>query len=184
MIAPHLATRRLTLRLAQLGELDTVTRYWRENGARYDPPLPAGLLNGEFFHERILVNHKDCLEGSAYRLYLFRGSEIVGTLELSEVVRGFRHKATLGYAIAGNLEGQGYMSEAVRAAIDFSFRSLNLHRIEASYSVGNERSSRLLSRLGFVTEGTLRQFHYNGQQWLDQVATSLINRDWVPPASE
>jgi hypothetical protein len=52
---------------------------------------------------------------------------------------------------------------------------LNLHRIGATYAVGNERSGRLLRRLGFVTEGTLRQLHYTGQAWLDEVVTSLLN---------
>jgi [ribosomal protein S5]-alanine N-acetyltransferase len=54
--------------------------------------------------------------------------------------------------------GQGIASEAARAVIDYGFAEMGLHRIQAHTIAGNHRSVRLLERLGFHREGTLRGY--------------------------
>jgi ribosomal-protein-alanine N-acetyltransferase len=50
------------------------------------------------------------------------------------------------------------MPEAAAAVIDYGFTALGLHRIEAGVLVGNETSVRVLEKLGFREEGTLRHY--------------------------
>lgn len=45
--------------------------------------------------------------------------------------------------------GQGYITEAIRAVIDYGFRTLGLHTLWCGYFEGNERSRRAQERCGF-----------------------------------
>lgn len=81
---------------------------------------------------------------------------VIGSLLL------FRHDAgsrriELGYALARDAWGQGFMREAVQAASAHAFGALALRRIEAEVNPDNVASCALLARLGFTLEGRLRQ---------------------------
>jgi len=67
------------------------------------------------------------------------------------------------------------MAEALRAANGFAFRALRLHRIMANYRPENERSGRLLERLGFVREGLARDYLFIDGAWRDHVLTALVH---------
>ena len=67
-------------------------------------------------------------------------------------------RAELGYDMARSHWGRGIALEAGRAVITFGFGPMALHRIEAHTIADNHRSVRLLERLGFQREGTLREF--------------------------
>jgi len=59
------------------------------------------------------------------------------------------------------------------------FDAMQLHRIMANYRPENERSARLLARLGFEKEGEARAYLRINGVWADHVLTALIN-----PASD
>ena len=67
-------------------------------------------------------------------------------------------RAELGYDLAASSWGQGLASEAALAVIEYGFTMMKLHRIQAYTIAGNHRSVRLLERLGFQREGTLRGY--------------------------
>jgi ribosomal-protein-alanine N-acetyltransferase len=71
------------------------------------------------------------------------------------------------------------MFEALSAAIDYAFRELNIHRIMANHLLDNERSARLLQRLGFVREGVAKDYLRIDGVWRDHVLNSLTNAQWV-----
>jgi RimJ/RimL family protein N-acetyltransferase len=62
----------------------------------------------------------------------------------------------LGYALLPEYTGQGYAIEAARASLEVGHATLGLARIIAIVSPGNERSVRVLEKLGFAREGTTR----------------------------
>jgi RimJ/RimL family protein N-acetyltransferase len=65
-------------------------------------------------------------------------------------------RAELGYDMATSHWGQGIATEAARAVIDYGFTTMRLHRIQSHTIADNHRSVRLLERIGFRREGTLR----------------------------
>lgn len=73
------------------------------------------------------------------------------------------------------------MAEILAEALSFAFNTLKLHRIMANYVPTNERSARLLKRLGFAIEGYAKDYLYLDGTWKDHVLTSLTNPNWVPP---
>ena len=84
----------------------------------------------------------------------------------------------MGYSLAADRQGKGYMSEALEIAIAYVFTQLNLHRIMAAYLLDNQRSGKLLKRIGFVVEGYACDYLMINGQWQDHILTSLINRNW------
>ncbi len=63
----------------------------------------------------------------------------------------------LGYVFHSHYWGKGYAYEAARALLDDAFKKQGAHRIVAMCNPLNERSWRLLERLGMRREGHLRQ---------------------------
>ena len=53
--------------------------------------------------------------------------------------------------------GRGHATQAARALLGWGFASLDLHRVQAEADTRNAASARVLEKLGFVLEGTLRE---------------------------
>lgn len=62
----------------------------------------------------------------------------------------------IGFAILSRFEGQGFASEAAAATLEYSRDTLGLTRVVAITSIDNDRSARLLERLGMRFEGMVR----------------------------
>jgi ribosomal-protein-alanine N-acetyltransferase len=65
--------------------------------------------------------------------------------------------AEIGYVLNPDFGGQGLATEAVRRVLDFGFGQMALHRIEARFMQGNDRSLRLMERVGMTFEGWARE---------------------------
>lgn len=127
------------------------------------------------------------LDGSSYRFAISRNdangarAEIIGWISFTNIVRGIFQACNLGYKLAEDAQGHGYMTEAGRAGIDFVFGTLRLHRIMANYLPHNDRSSAVLSRLGFEKEGYAKNYLFIDGKWQDHILTSLLNPQSVVP---
>jgi [ribosomal protein S5]-alanine N-acetyltransferase len=123
-------------------------------------------------------------EGKSIRFLLFLKDnpegEIIGFCNFSQIFRGPFQACYLGYHIDEAFGGKGLMSEAVTKAIDYMFEKQKLHRIMANYMPSNERSARLLHKLGFVVEGCAKKYLLINGQWEDHILTSLTNENWLP----
>lgn len=181
---PKIKTERLVLRLPEIGDIPAILNYFKENEAHlspFDPKKPNGFYTDSFWKERIPKHHEAFQSDQAVRLYLFNiesDEEVIGTLEFSQISRGPFQACYLGYGIAKMHEGRGLMHEGVKAAIRYAFDQLNLHRIMANHLLDNDRSARLLQRLGFVKECVAKDYLRINGKWRDHVLNSLTNPHW------
>lgn len=107
-----------------------------------------------------------------------RGSgELVGVVNISEIVRGVFRSAYLGYYAFHPHERQGLMTEGVRLAVRDAFRRLGLHRLEANVQPGNRASIRLVRRLGFRREGFSPRYLKIQGRWRDHERWALLADD-------
>jgi len=79
----------------------------------------------------------------------------IGCCDLSEIDR-HHARAEMGYVFGRPYWGNGFAQEAMKAIVDYAFGTLGLERLYARIHAKNEASRRLLTRLGFSYEGTLR----------------------------
>lgn len=195
---PEIATARLAVRLARPGMEAALARFLADNFEghldRWSPPATPAFFSEAFWRERLEVAVDEFQAGRSARFVLQARSAgtpaldapIVGTCNYTNIVRGPFLGCHLGYQIAREREGQGLMAEALRAANEFVFDTLRLHRIMANYRPENARSARLLERLGFAREGLARDYLFIDGAWRDHVLTALVNPRfdpaWVEPA--
>lgn len=64
----------------------------------------------------------------------------------------------IGYWVRTSLQGQGYITEAVRAQTRFAFDMLGARRVEIRMDARNMLSTRVAERAGYTLEGRLRHF--------------------------
>ena len=64
--------------------------------------------------------------------------------------------AEIGFGLVQAMSGQGYMTEACRAVLDYGFADMGLSRIEARCQVTNAASARVLEKIGMRREGVVR----------------------------
>jgi ribosomal-protein-alanine N-acetyltransferase len=103
---------------------------------------------------------------------------IAGVVNFSEIVRGAFQSAYVGYYAFAPLAGTGYMTEGFALALDFAFRDLELHRVEANVQPANARSLALVERLGFVREGYSRRYVKIAGRWRDHVRFGMLAEEW------
>jgi len=137
----------------------------------WEPIWPANDLTRTAFRSRIRQYWRDIDEDVAYPYFIFdaQGEVLVGALTLSNVRRGVAQTGTLGYWIGLPHARQGYMTSAVRLMLDFAFRHLGLHRVEASCLPHNQASIRLLQTCGFEREGLARGYLKIAGEWRDHL---------------
>lgn len=67
------------------------------------------------------------------------------------------NSAEVGYVLNPAYWGYGIAPEAVTRVMYFGFHDLALHRIEARYMAGNDRSRRVMEKVGMKFEGMSRE---------------------------
>jgi len=177
-------TERLVLRVPGRAGAAQIAAFYaanREHLQPWSPKLHPGLFSEEFWAAEAERRVADLRASGEVRgfLYLRDGPQgPVGNLSLVQVERGAFHACTLGYSLAADAQGRGYMLEAVRAAVAHAFGSLGLHRVMANYMPRNRRSAAVLRRAGFVVEGYANDYLLIDGRWEDHVLTAITNRSW------
>ena len=184
---PIIKTKRLVLTLPPVEAAPRMLAYVQENQEHFAPwsaPEPPGYYTEAFWRERLESARTEFTRGQSMKLVFFeRGrpeGAVIGDCNFTNIVRGAFQACFLGYKLDRHRVGQGLMQEALTGAIAYVFDELKLHRIMANYLPINERSGRLLRRLGFVVEGYARDYVFIAGDWRDHVLTALVNPNPMP----
>ena len=179
---PTLETRRLRLRpftdadaepLFALQSDPRVLRYW--DAPPWTEPSRA---------DRVLAASRQMAEqGTGARLAVDRLAD-GSFLGWSSLTRWSPEhgSASLTYCLAEAAWGQGYATEAARALLRWAFDTLDLNRVQAEADTRNPASRRVLEKLGFVHEGTLREDCVVDGVVSDSWVFGLLRREWMPDA--
>jgi [ribosomal protein S5]-alanine N-acetyltransferase len=176
------------VRLARPAMASAMARFhadnWEGHLDRWSPPAAPGLFGAPYWEDRLDRAPFEWEAGTAARFALqeagSEGGPVLGTANLTNVIRGPFQACFLGYQIARDRQGQGLMREALEAIVAFAFGPMKLHRIQANYIPENARSGALLARLGFVREGLAKDYLFIGGAWRDHVLTALSNPGFDP----
>jgi ribosomal-protein-alanine N-acetyltransferase len=162
-----LQTQHLTLRPMQPSDARAMHRmmadpevmaFW-DVGEIEDFDLVVAILNGQI---------QDVMAGKAEYWAMVRTADqaFVGCCDISDIDLWHR-RAEIGFITAKSFWGGGYAFEAMGSAIAYALEGLRLRRLSARVHVGNDRSVRLLERLGFTAEGVLRGYVVRGNDRRD-----------------
>ncbi|PIQ26911.1 GNAT family N-acetyltransferase [bacterium (Candidatus Blackallbacteria) CG17_big_fil_post_rev_8_21_14_2_50_48_46] len=85
--------------------------------------------------------------------------------------------AEIGFSLGQSYWGKGYMQEALKALIDWGFKSMELNRFEAQCESRNLPSQKCLEKLGWFCEGLMRQKAFFKEEYHDIKLYSLLKSD-------
>jgi RimJ/RimL family protein N-acetyltransferase len=177
---PTLHTARLLLRPFTDGDMDAifalqssprVLRYW-------DAPAWKNRAQAERF---IAGCRQIEQEGTGARLAIERAADgvFIGWCSLGKWDPVYR-SAKMGYCLDDVAWGQGFATEAANALLQWAFETLDLNRVQAETDTRNTASGRVLEKLGFVHEGTLREDCIVDGEVSDSSVYGLLRREWKP----
>ena len=166
------------IRTLKMSDAEKVSDFFIRNASNFkpwSPSYPHGHHNIEVWRERArMYERAQALGESAYFVAILE-EQLVAHCFLSQISRGAFHACYMGYRVDKKIEGKGVAYSICKTAIDYAFTELHLHRIMANYMPHNNRSARLLDRLGFVREGIAKNYLKIGGKWQDHVLMSLTN---------
>lgn len=141
---------------------------------RFNPMEPTTL-------ERIQKQvAEDAASGKALYLEEKATGQCIGGIWLGEDSLRFGVEALdFSYFLSQQSAGKGLMTEALGAALTYAFQTLGAQIVSARVFVGNQGSARVLEKLGFSQEGTLRRAVKDPRgQIHDDMLFSLLREEW------
>lgn len=173
-------TKRTVIHLFTADNAELLWQFYDENRnylAPWEPLRDEVFFTRDYWQQAGRDSEAAFANGTQYRLIALSadGQQVLGFCNFSNVVRGAFQACHLGYGMAENYAGQGYMTEILQAATRYMFDEVGLHRIMANYMPRNEASGRVLEKLGFEREGYAKRYLNIAGQWEDHILTAKIN---------
>lgn len=181
-----LETQDLLLIPPDLSLSEALAEYWRRNRdflAPYEPIRPEKFFTAGHQRQILQEELEGVAAGTRVRFYITRREqpeEIIGSIGLTNIVRGAFHSCFMGYQLDERFLNRGYMTQTVNAVVDYAFQVLKLHRIEGNVMPRNRRSIRVAEKCGFVQEGISKEYLSINGVWEDHVHMVRLNRS-LPP---
>ncbi len=172
---PILHTPRLTLREMTADDAEALFEMRSDERAmRYiGRPLQKEVSEAAELIEKIRASFAQN-EAVAWGISFQGQSRVLGNISFWKMDKE-NHRTEIGYMLHPDYWRQGIMDEAMTAALEYCFKVLDFHSIEANTDPENEASGRLLERHGFVEEAYFRENLFFEGRFLDSRIYSKIN---------
>lgn len=126
-------------------------------------------------------------DGSGIPFVIQLDGEVVGQLNVANILYGSVSSAVIGYWVSESVAGRSVAPTAVALATDYLFNVVGLHRVEIDIRPENLASLRVVEKLGFRYEGLKQNYihidgafrdHYVFALTREEVFSGLMNR-WL-----
>lgn len=162
----------IELKLLTLEDAEALLDYYvrnKEHLRAFEPSRDSSFYTLETQKGLISESYRQFLSGTTVDMGIFKDNKLIGKVKISNIVGGIFKNGIIGYSIDKKEQGRGYMKEAVKMALEYAFKELRLHRIEASALVENMRSRNVLKACGFKELGLNEDYLFIDGKWRDHV---------------
>ncbi|PZT53281.1 GNAT family N-acetyltransferase [Paenibacillus silvae] len=147
---------------------EEVTRYWGYSG-----PKNIETASKVFTRFKNAFTRKEMI---TWGIATKEDDKIIGTCILNDFVRA--SMVDVSYNLSREYWRKGIMTEVLETVILYAFNELDMNRIQAKVMPENNSSVKLLSKVGFVQEGLLRDFAF-GETFTDTLIFSILKKDFL-----
>ena len=177
MLPDLIETTNLALRPFSSADANAVFDYWRSdpNWEKFNASVPVDFS----IDDAVDFTTKMCQRDREISPHwaIVHDARVCGVVSLN--FEQDKRVCVLGYGIHKELQGRGFTIEACRAVIDLAFPNYGeLQRFRAHTDAENEASIKVLLRLGFRLEGTLRKNQFVKGHLRDEAIFGLLRSDW------
>jgi ribosomal-protein-alanine N-acetyltransferase len=113
--------------------------------------------------------------GINWGIQLKNNSKIIGIIGFYRL-KPEHYRAEVGYMLLPEYKGIGIVSEALKKVVEYGFKEMKLHSIEAVLDPKNGGSEKVLLKNGFVKEAHLIENEYYEGRFLDTMIYSILNK--------
>ncbi|MDQ0150363.1 GNAT family N-acetyltransferase [Eubacterium multiforme] len=162
----------ISLRNLTPSDAENLLVYYTKNKKhleKFEPTRDNDFFTIESQRNSLNESYKQFLNGTSIDLAIIKDDKIIGKVRLSNIVYGVFKSGILGYSIDEDYQGKGYMKEAVNLVVNYAFKDLDLHRVEASVLLQNERSKGVLLGNGFKKLGINEKYLFINGIWQDHI---------------
>lgn len=175
----HKIDENLSLKLIELSDAKDIFRLTDDSREYLREWLP--WLDFTKSEEDTKAFIQSCLKGYAENVSMntvvLYKNEIAGVVGFNKI--DWTNKiATIGYWLGQEYQGNGIMTKAVEALVNYAIYDLKLNRITIQAAVENQKSRSIPERLGFVYEGKIRQVEWLYDHYVDHNVYGMLADDW------
>lgn len=176
---PVIETQRIILKeISEVSSVDMLEIFSDEEVLKYYDLDPLNTIEEVKELITILKERFNAKRAIRWGIYLKENGKLIGTCGYHSL-EDESLRAEIGYELAKNYWGQGFMKEALGAIIKLGFHEMSLNRIQALVEPKNSSSVGLLEKIGFSREGILREYEYLRGSFKDVVMLSMLRSDFV-----
>lgn len=171
-------TERLNLRILGKDDISDIFEiYSDEETSRFDDWEPMKNITRAETMVSNSIKYFKSKEVLRYGIELKNIKKVVGVCCLWKF-DDVNDKCMIYFQINRNEWNKGYATESVGKLVFYAFETLQVNRIEAYVTPGNEGSSKVLLKNGFVNEGLMREMEYYKNKYQDGIIFGMIRKDW------
>ncbi len=175
--ALKLDTARFILRKIESSDIEILHSYWSDEIVTEYMNTSFKTLKESQQMVDLLNSLPESNEGIRWAIVDKNNGMVLGSCGYHNVKAEHR-RAEVGYELGHRYWGKGVMQEAMHAVLQHCFTTVGFNRIEAFVTVGNRRSIHTLEKLGFQTEGVLKEYEFAQGKFQDQIVMALLRKDW------
>jgi ribosomal-protein-alanine N-acetyltransferase len=171
---PVLSTERLILR--QITENDTNDLFILRSDSRVMQYIDRPLAKSPDDVMKLIQLITDLLnnnEGITWGIVLKSDSKVIGTIGLWRILKE-HYRAEIGYLLHPAQQGKGIMQEAFTPILNYGFKTMKLHSIEATVNPENAASIKILERNNFTREAYFKENYFYNGNFLNSAVYSLL----------
>jgi [ribosomal protein S5]-alanine N-acetyltransferase len=177
-VFPELQSERLIYREVNLEDIEDIYKIYSDpEVAKYDWYRPISTKEDALSiinrYKREFQNQEEITWGVARK----NDNKIIGYCCLGTFNDASR-RSEIGYGFNRDEWNKGYATEAIKALVKFGFEIMNLNRIEATVTPGNDASVKALKKANFLQEGIVRERSIMKGKFEDDVILAILKRDY------
>ena len=177
----RLKGKNITLRNLTPDDAESLLEYYIRNEdhlRNYEPSRDNSFYTVEAQREVLLESYKGLMTGKCVDFGIYSDEILIGKVKISNIVYGVFKSGIVGYSMDKDYQGKGYMKEALKLVLKYAKDELELHRLEASVLVDNERSKNVLIGCGFKEVGLNEKYLFINGAWRDHLTFYRILEDF------
>ncbi|NDP26583.1 MAG: GNAT family N-acetyltransferase [Flavobacterium sp.] len=173
---PNLETDRLQLRRVANSDVKEIFALRSNKETMKYVPRPLVKTEAEALAHIAMIDEKiENNEGINWAITMKGNSKLIGIIGHYRI-KPEHFRAEIGYMLLPEYHGKGFITEAIKATVNYGFEIMKLHSIEAIIDPENIASEKVLQKSGFVKEAHLKENEYYEGRFLDMVIYSILNK--------
>lgn len=148
-------------------------RDWLEPWEATTPGIRS-ILDVRWLVNSLVKQHR---KGQTLAFVILYKDQVVGQLNVSNILHGSVSSGTVGYWISRDFAGLGITPVAVALTIDYLLGPYGLHRVEIDIKPDNAPSLRVVEKLKLRHEGTKQRFININGRWADHEVFAITQEE-------